>query len=96
LSSAGQNVLGNKVPNSGTTDRMLLNLGSLGGGAYVDPAIPLGLLGGAAMYTKPMQSLLSGAVSARPQSAQAVAKALRQTSPLLVPLGAQMGLGLLN
>jgi hypothetical protein len=43
-----------------------------------------------------MQSLLSGAVSARPQSAQAVAKALRQTSPLLVPLGAQMGLGLLN
>jgi hypothetical protein len=96
LSSAGQNVLGNKVPNSGTTDRMLLNLGSLGGGAYVDPAIPLSLLGGAAMYTKPMQSLLSGAVSARPQSAQAVAKALRQTSPLLVPLGAQMGLGLLN
>jgi hypothetical protein len=96
LSSAGQNVLGNKVPNSGTTDRMLLNLGSLGGGAYLDPSIPLGLLGGAAMYTRPMQSLLSGAVAARPQGAKALADAVRKASPLLIPAGSQVGLGLLN
>lgn len=96
LSSAGQNVLGNKVPNSGTTDRMLLNLGSLGGGAYLDPSIPLGLLGGAGLYTRPMQNLLSGAVAARPQGAKALADAVRKTAPLLIPAGSQVGLGLLN
>jgi hypothetical protein len=95
LSRAGQSVLGNKVPNSFTTDRALLAGGGLG--AYLlDPTIPLGLLGGAAMYSRPMQSLLSGAVAARPQGAQALADAVRKTSPMLVPLGAQMGFGLLN
>jgi hypothetical protein len=95
LGNAGQQVLGNRVPNSGTADRLML--GGAGLGAYlVDPMIPLGLLGGAAMYTQPMQGLLSGAVSARPQLAQPVANALRQASPALVPLGAQVGLGLLN
>lgn len=95
LSRAGQNVLGNKVPNSFTTDRALLAGGGLGS-YLIDPSIPLGLLGGAAMYTKPMQGLLSGAVAARPQGAQALADSVRQASPMLVPLGAQMGLGLLN
>lgn len=95
LSNAGQQVLGNKVPNSGTTDRALMNLGALGSAA-IHPAIPMGLLGGAALYTSPLQGLLSGAVTSRPQSAQAVADALRKASPALVPLGAQVGLGLLN
>jgi hypothetical protein len=95
LGGAGQAVLGNKVPNSFTTDRALLAGGGLG--TYLlDPSIPLGLLGGAAMYSRPMQGLLSGAVSARPQGAQAAAQAIRQASPLLVPMGAQAGLGLLN
>lgn len=96
LSKAAQQVLGNRVPNSGTTDRALLNLGSLGGGAYLDPSIPIGLIGGAALYTKPMQGLLSNAVAARPPGAQALADAVRKSSPMLVPLGAQVGLGLLN
>lgn len=96
LSNAGQSVLGNRVPNSGTTDRLLLNLGSLGGGAYLDPTIPLGLLAAGSLYTRPLQGLLSGAVTARPQLAQPVAQTLRQASPALVPLGAQVGLGLLN
>lgn len=95
LSNAGQQVLGNKVPNSGTTDRLLLGNGALGSGMY-SPAIPIGLLGGAGLYMGPMRGLLSGAVGARPQSAQAVADTLRQASPALIPLGAQVGLGLLN
>lgn len=95
LSNAGQSVLGNRVPNSFTTDRALLAGGGLG--AYlVDPTIPIGLLGAAAMYTRPMQTLLSNAVTARPQAAQPIANALRQASPAFVPLGAQVGLGLLN
>lgn len=95
LGNAGQSVLGNRVPNSFTTDRALLAGGGLGS-YFLDPMIPTGLLGAGLMYTKPMQSLLSGAVSARPQGAKAVADATRKSSPMLVPFGAQIGLGLLN
>lgn len=95
LANAGQNVIGNKVPNSFTTDRALIAGGGLGAG-FVNPAIPAGLLGGAALYTPPAQALLRGLVSSRPQAAQPVADALRQASPFLVPGGAQVGLGLLD
>ena len=95
LANSGQNVIGNKVPNSFTTDRALIAGGGLGAG-FVNPAIPAGLLGGAALYTPPAQALLRGLVSSRPQAAQPVADALRQASPFLVPGGAQLGLGLLD
>lgn len=95
LATAGQNVIGNKVPNSFTTDRALIAGGGLGAG-LVNPAIPAGLLGGAALYAPQVQSLLRGLIGSRPQSAQTVSDALRQASPFLVPGGAQMGLGLLD
>jgi len=95
LGNAGQQVLGNKVPNSGTADRLMLGGAGVSAG-LVNPAIPLSLLGGAAMYTGPMQSLLRGAVASRPDSAQAVRNALWQASPGLLPLSAQVGLGLLE
>lgn len=95
LSAAGKTMLNNKVPNSGTADRLMLGGAGLSAG-LVSPAIPAGLLGGAAMYSAPLQRLLSGAVSTRPDSAQAVAEALRKSSPAFAPLGAQIGLGLLN
>lgn len=95
LGNAGQQVIGNKVPNSFTADRALLAGGTLGS-YLLNPAIPLGLLGAGTMYTKPLQSLLTGAVSARPELAQPVANALRKASPSLGLLGGQVGLGLLN
>lgn len=95
LSGASKNLLANKVPNSGTVDRALLATGGLGAG-LVNPMIPAGLLGGAAMYTAPMQALMRGAVSARPQGAKAVADTFEQAAPFLIPGGAQLGLGLLN
>lgn len=95
LSGAGKTMLSNKVPDSGTAGRLWLGGGALASGA-LNPAIPAGLIGGAALYTPQVQNLMRGLVSSRPQSAQAVADALRKTSPLLVPAGAQMGLGLLN
>jgi hypothetical protein len=95
LGNAGQQVLGNKVPNSGTADRLML--GGLGlGSGLVNPAIPAGLLGGAALYTSPMQSLLRSMVSSRGQAAQPIADAFRQIAPGFIPGGAQVGLGLLN
>jgi len=93
LGNAGQSVIGNKVPNSFTTDRMLLAGGGLGAAA-VAPAVPLGLLGTGLLYTAPVQGLLSGAIAARPQGAKAVADALRKSSPALGLLGSQVGLNL--
>lgn len=93
LGNAGQSVLGNKVPNSFTTDRALLAGGTLGS-YLVNPMIPAGLLGGAALYSRPAQVGLNALASARPQAAQPVANALQQYAPALLPLGAQVGLGL--
>lgn len=95
LGNAGQQVLGNKVPNSGTVDRAMLGIGSLGAG-LLHPAIPLGLIGGAGMYMSPVQSVLRGLVSARRPGAQAVRDSLLQTTPRLLPGATQVGLGLLN
>lgn len=95
LSGAGKAVLTNKVPDSGTAARAMYGVGALASG-IVNPAIPAGLLGGAAMYTPQAQALLRTLASSRGQSAEAMADALRQTAPFLVPGGAQVGLGLLN
>lgn len=96
LATAGNAVLGNKVPNSGTADRLWLGGAALGGAGYVSPYAVGGLLGGAALYSNPAQTLLRGAVSSRPEFAKPVANALQQASPGLIPFGAQVGLGLLN
>ena len=95
LATAGQSVLGNKIPDSGTAGR--LGWGLTGAAAATNlPLTVGGLLGGAAAYTSPMQSLFRGLVSSRPESAQAIAEAARKTSPYFIPAGAQIGLGLLN
>ena len=57
----------------------------LGTGA-INPAIPAGILGGAALYTDPVQNALTFLLTQRPQAAQAVANALRQSTPALVAL----------
>jgi hypothetical protein len=94
LGNAGQNVLGNKVPNSGTAERLMYGGGAALGGYALNPWIPAGLLGGAAVYSPPVQSLLRGAVSARPDSAQAIAEALKKSAPMLGPVGGLLGLQL--
>lgn len=93
LAQAGQTVLGNTVPDSGTAGRLMLGAGALGAGA-VHPGIPSALIGGAAMYTPPMQALMRAGVTLRPQSAPALADALRRTSPLLAAPSAQLGLNM--
>lgn len=94
LSGAGQSVLGNRVPNSFTSDRALIAAGTLGGAGLLSPATAAGLLGGAALYTGPAQRALTGLVTARPQMAQPIARSLLQSAPGFSPLGAQVGLQL--
>lgn len=91
LAGSGQSVLGNKVPDSGTAGRAAYGLGALGLGT-INPAIPAGLLGGAALYTPPMQSLLTTLVGRRPQVAEPIAETIRRLSPALSPMSAQIGL----
>ena len=96
LGNAGQAVIGNKVPNSGTADRLWMGAGTLAGTGAINPAIPAGILGGAALYTDPVQNALTFLLTQRPQSAQAVANALRQSTPALVPAAAQVSTNLLR
>ena len=91
FAEAGQSVLGNKVPNSGTPDR-LLNLGAIVAG----PAVLPGLGAAGVLYTPRVQDLLTASIASRPQYAQAVREALHKTSPMFTPLGAQIGAGLLK
>lgn len=95
IGDAGRTVLGNRVPNSGTPERMWLNLGALGSGA-ISPAIPVGLLGGGALYTPLAQRALVGSVASRPAAAQPTADLLRALSPLTLGASGQLGLGLLG
>lgn len=94
LGDAGKSVLGAKVPNSGTADR-LMQAGALGSG-LVNPLIPAGLLAGAGAYSAPVQRALLAAVSSRPQSAQAVAGLLNRTAPMLSPAGGLLALDVLE
>lgn len=92
IGRAGEKVLGNKVPDSGTATRLMMGGGAIGASAMTDPMITAALLSGYPLYSRPVQQLLNASVTARPQLAQPVAKAVRNTSPYLVPLGT----GLLN
>jgi hypothetical protein len=94
LAGAG-NMLGSRVPNSGSTDRLLLGAGAIGAGA-ISPTIPLALGAGAAMYTPQVQSVLRYLATARPESAQAVAGLLNQASPVLGPAGGLLGMEILK
>ena len=95
LSGAAKAQMSGKIADSGTAGRLMLGGGALGA-AMVNPMIPTGLLTGAAFYTPAMQNMLRGAVSNRGSLAEPAANALRKSAPLLIPGGAQMGLGLLN
>lgn len=100
LSGAGKRVLGDKVPDSGTTGRSLL--AGILGSAAVPGAVPVtaglagGLTLGAGAYLPPVQSLLRGAVSARPDVAQPIAKAIKNSSPYLIPAATEAQLRLMN
>lgn len=91
LGSAGQSVLGARVPDSGTAGRLVMGGTLLGGAHMIDPLMAAGVIGSAGMYSPPAQALLRGLVSSRPAIAKPVANLLERSSPMFAP-----GLGLLG
>jgi len=91
LGAAGQRVLGNTYPDSGTAGRMIPLI--QGAGAITNPAWAFGgTAAGMAAYTPAMQQALVAAASKRGASAPFVAEQVRKLAPLLNPLA----IGLLN
>lgn len=99
LSDQAQSVLGNKVPDSGTPFRSMVGLGTLGGGAYLEPSVGLPMAAGAgllsAAYTRPGNWLINHLLATRPAAAAPVASVVRR-NPLTTPFGAALLAGSSN
>lgn len=91
LATAGQNVLGNTVPDSGTAGRLL----TMGAGA-LNPAALAALPVAAATYSAPIQNALVYLIRNRPDAAPAAANALRRfaAGPAAVAAGGYSSSGL--
>ena len=86
--NAGQQVLGNKYPDSGTPGRLLLNAGALATYA-LHPGIPAALLGAASVYAPPVQNALVALMTKRPDLAPRIKNYLRQMTPALAAPASQ-------
>jgi hypothetical protein len=95
LANAGQQVLGNKYPDSGTAGRLLLGGAGLGAGFY-NPMIPAGLIGASALYTPAVQRVLNLLATQRPEFAGLLANGIEKSVPFLLPAAGQTAAGLLN
>lgn len=91
LGAAGQRVLGNTYPDSGTAGRMMPML--QGAGAIANPLATVGgTVLGMGAYTPAMQKALVASISKRGASAPLTARELRKLAPVLNPLA----IGLIN
>lgn len=79
LANAGQQVIGNKYPDSGTAGRLLSGVGAIGSAA-IHPAIPAALMAGAAAYAPPIQNFLVYLLTQRPDLAPRAAEIVRRLS----------------
>lgn len=95
LSAVGKKRLSGKVPDSGTAGRVAMGAGALASGA-LNPAIPAGLLAGAAAYSPQVQNALVYLLKERPQAAPEIANAIRKylSGPAAVAAGSYSGVGL--
>ncbi len=81
LSDAAKSTMPSTVNDSGTVTRGLATVAGLATGA-VSPLVPLGLGAASALYSRPAQYVLRGALAGeRPQAAQELAKILERYAP---------------
>ncbi|MNU79423.1 hypothetical protein D3C71_690370 [compost metagenome] len=92
LSDAGKAVMGSKVPNSGTADRMWAGLGALFGGGAINTAIPATLLAGSVPYLPGVGRAVAAALARRPAQAIQAGNQLERIAPGIAAIfGAQAG-----
>lgn len=92
LANAGQQVIGNKYPDSGTAGRLLSGVGAIGSAA-IHPAIPAALMAGAAAYAPPIQNFLVYLLTQRPDLAPRAAEMVRRLSGPAAVGGAVLATG---
>lgn len=84
LSDAARERMMSKVPDSGTAERLLMNV-LAGGGAYaLNPVIPAGLAAASVPYLPGIGRAASGLLTSRPQAAQSIANQLQALPPGLL------------
>lgn len=83
IAEAGTNVLSQKVPDSGTPLRSLVNLGALYGGYAVHPGTAAAAGAGVLPYTPWGQKAASSLLASRPAMAAPIAEGVRKASSLL-------------
>lgn len=93
-SSAGQKVLGNKYPDSGTAGRSMLGY-LLGGGAFAAPGAILPTIAGAGVaslpYTQAGNKLAAMLLTQRPGIAAPIGRAVIGSAPLAIPAANLLG-----
>lgn len=84
LSTAGREVLGNNLPDSGTAERGLVGLGAAG---FFEPTLALGMLGARGAYTSPAQEALAAALTRRPEVMRTAGNYVERAAPVGALLG---------
>jgi hypothetical protein len=93
FAGAGEEAITQKLPTSGTAERLMFAGGGLGAG-LINPAIPAALIGGAGAYTAPAQKIAQTLLAGRPKGAEAVSEAVRKLAPYLTPGAVAVGEGI--
>lgn len=88
LSEAGQKVLSNTVPDSGTPYRSVIGLAAGGGLAAVEPVALGATLGASALYTQPAQKVIAALLTQRPDLARHLGNAFQSQAPRFALPGA--------
>lgn len=88
LSAAGRDVLAQKVPDSGTAGRLLLDLGATGGAAMLNPSLLAGAGVASLPYLPIIRRALAVGMTQRPQAATALANRVREIVGPAAALGA--------
>ena len=93
LAEQGTNVLGNKVPDSGTAGRSALGLGLAGAAGTTGTLLPaLGAAGAASLpYLPGGRNIASAILTKRPEQAQMLADAIRKANPMLPGAAGMIG-----
>lgn len=87
LAEQGQKVIGSKLPDSGTANRLMLGGATLGGGYLMNPAVPAATLTGAALYTNPANKVIEAMLTKRPKGASAAADVIRRRAAQAMTVG---------